>query len=206
MANREELIEEIVSCNPLNEAEVETKILLNIFKLLGFTHYDRADKIAVEMYFGREKKIKVADFILYNGTDRSAQSALIAVEAKKIGESLDGAENQVISYSAWVGTPYYMVCNGEKLLISRHNPQSINVEKVLIDIKNIDIDFDVVNSFTNKTKVLICKERIDYINTYYPKIELLPSAEFFSEYLSKLKARFSYHSQIIKPLSSLLSP
>lgn len=202
MADRKELVEEIVSCNPLNEAEVETKILLNIFKLLGFTHHDRADKIAVEMFFGREKKTKVADFILYNGTDRSAQSALIAVEAKKIGESLDGAENQVISYSAWAGTPYYMVCNGEKLLISRHNPQSINVEKVLIDIKNIDIDFDVVNSFANKTKVLISKERIDYINTYYPKIELLPSAEFFSEYLSKLKARFSYHSQILKPLSS----
>ncbi|MBX4261938.1 NACHT domain-containing protein [Clostridium estertheticum] len=197
MADREELIEEIVSCNPLNEAEVETKILLNIFKLLGFTHNDRADKIAVEMYFGREKKIKVADFILYNGTDRSAQCALIAVETKRIGESLDGAENQVISYSAWVGAPYYMVCNGEKLLISRNNPQSINVEKVLIDI-----DFDVVNSFANKTKVLINKERIDYLNTYYPKIEMLPSAEFFSEYLSKLKGRFSYHSQIIKPLSS----
>lgn len=202
MADREDLIEEIVTCNPINEAEVETKILLNIFKLLGFTHHDRADKIAVEMHFGREKKIKIADFILYNGTDRSAQSALIAVEAKKIGESLDGAENQVISYSAWVGTPYYMVCNGEKLLISRHNPQAINAEKVLIDIKNIDIDFDIVNSFANKTNVLISKERIDYINTYYPKIELLPSAEFFSEYLSKLKARFSYHSQIVKPLSS----
>jgi energy-coupling factor transporter ATP-binding protein EcfA2 len=202
MNNVDQLINEIISSNPLNEAEVETKILLNIFRLLGFTHHDRADKISVQMHFGREKKTKVADFILYNGTDRSAQSALIAVETKKIGESIEDAENQVISYSAWAGTPYYMVCNGEKLLISRYNPPSVNVDKVLIDIKSIDEDFDKINDFANKARVIVSKEVRDYLSTYYPKIELLPAYEFFKEYMLKLKSRFSYHSQVTMPLSS----
>ncbi|MBX4258548.1 type I restriction enzyme HsdR N-terminal domain-containing protein [Clostridium estertheticum] len=202
MNNANQLIDEIISSNPLNEAEVETKILLNVFRLLGFTHNDRADKISVQMQFGREKKTKVADFILYNGTDRSAQSALIAVETKKRGESIEGAENQVISYSAWAGTPYYMICNGDKLLISRHNPQSVNVDKVLIDIKSIGEDFYKINDFANKARVIVSKELIDYFSTYYPKIELLPASEFFKEYMLKLKSRFSYHSQIMIPLTS----
>lgn len=202
MNNVNQLIDEIISSNPLNEAEVETKILLKIFQLLGFTDYDRADKISVQMHFGREKKMKVADFILYNGTDRSAQSALIAVEAKKRGESIEDAENQVKSYAQWAGTPYYMVCNGDKLLISRHNPQSVNVDKVLIDVKSIGEDYNKINDFANKARVIVSKELIDYFSTYYPNIELLPAAEFFKEYMLKLKFKFSYHSQIAIPLSS----
>lgn len=202
MNNVDQLIDEIISSNPLNEAEVETKILLNIFRLLGFTHHDRADKISVQMHFGREKKTKVADFILYNGIDRSVESALIAVETKKIGESIEDAENQVKSYAEWAGTPYYMVCNGDKLLISRHNPQSVNPDKVLIDVKSIGKDFNKINDFANKAKVIINKENIGYFTTYYPNIELLPAAEFFKEYMLKLKFKFSYHSQISIPLSS----
>ncbi len=201
--SNDELFNEIISVNPLNEAEVETKILLSIFKLLEFTTYDRADKPTVEMYFGREKKSKIADFILYNGIDRSATNALIAVETKKTKESLVGAEKQVISYAAWAGTPYYMTCNGVRLLISKYNPQSTIIDKVLINIKNIKKEWEKVYAFANKAELILNKERIDYINTYFPKIEKLPPNQFFNEYLLKFRNRFSYSIEPAELLSSI---
>lgn len=199
--NREELFEEIINSKPQNEAEVETKILLNIFKLLDFTYLDRADKQQVQMYFGRERKLKVADFILYNGTDRSVNSALMSVEAKRLDESIEDAENQVKSYSAWAGTPYYLVCNGKELLISRYNPHAIDIEKVRIEINDICEEFDAVYSFANKTEIILNKERIDFINTYFPEIENLHPVDFFKEYLNRFRNRFSYHKKILSPLT-----
>ena len=106
------LLTAVQSANPANEAEVETKLLLHIFRLLGYTDTDRADKRPVTMSFGRERKTKAADFIIYDGSDRTAANALIAVEAKSPGEPLADAEDQVKSYALWAGTPFYMACNG----------------------------------------------------------------------------------------------
>lgn len=58
---------QIELATPLNEAEVETKILLHLFRILGYADMDRADKPTVTMHFGRERKTKQPDFILYEG-------------------------------------------------------------------------------------------------------------------------------------------
>src|ERR1041384_3512472 len=91
-----------------NESEVETKILLHLFRFLGFSDLDRADKPTVQMQFGREKKGKIPDFILYDGGLRSMPQALITVEAKAVAVSLVDAEMQAYSYSLWAGTPLYV--------------------------------------------------------------------------------------------------
>lgn len=192
---QEELIQEIVNAHPKNEAEVETKILLNIFKLLDFSYIDRADKPNVVMHFGRERKTKIADFILYNGADRTVVNALVAVEAKRIGESLDDAVSQVISYVAWAGTPYYMACNGIEILVSKYNPTMSSSEKILVKIEDIKEEFQRLYDFSNKALLILNNERLSYIATYFPDIEKLPPAEFFQEYLKKFSDRFSFYKQ-----------
>src|SRR5687767_11528466 len=89
----------IAACSLANEAEVETKVLLHVFRLLGYTDHDRADKPPVPMAFGRERKVKHPDFIIYDGTERSLANALITVEAKAPGAPLEDAEDQARSYA-----------------------------------------------------------------------------------------------------------
>ena len=88
MTTRSELITIIKSARPVNEAEVETKIVLHIFQLLGYSDKDRADKKPVKMRFGRETTTKVADFAVYYGEGRDFEDALILQRYRPLKNSL----------------------------------------------------------------------------------------------------------------------
>lgn len=201
MIKKEELLGQIACANPSNEAEVETKILLHIFRLLGYTDIDRADKPKVDMYYGHEKKQKIPDFILYDGEERTLNNALVAIEAKKIGESLDNARNQVLSYAQWAGTPFYLVCNGEILQATQFIPTINNIKLVEFKIKDIVDEFKALEALLQKNEVILIKERLSYITCYLPNIENLPPNEFFYEYLSRLQTRFSNSMESINALT-----
>jgi len=186
-----QVLSQITAARTVNEAEVETKILLHIFRLLGYTDTDRADKPVINMYFGRERKQKRPDFIIYDGPERSIAKALIAVEAKAIGESLERAELQVRSYAAWAGTPYYIACNGETLLLAQFIPAVEDIKTFKFQISEIQTYWDELESRLQRKETILAKERLEYIAHYLPDIELLPASEFFKEYLSQLITRFS---------------
>jgi len=183
-------LERIELATPANEAEVETKILLRLFDLLGYSDLDRYDKPPVPMYFGRERKTKYADFILYQGAERTVANALVAVEAKAVGESLLEAERQVISYAVWGGTPIYLACNGTHLLVARSLPGSGSPEAMTFPVATLRQSWGELYQRLSRAEVVLVKERLDYASTYLPEIERLPPAEFFQEYLSRLEDRF----------------
>lgn len=196
------ILKQIQAAQPANEAEVETKILLHIFRLLGFRDIDRADKPNVSMYYGREKKTKYPDFILYNGPERTVATALIAIEAKAIGEPIEDAEVQVQSYACWAGTPFYIACNGETFVISHFIPGAKQTKTLRFQIKNICKRWEEVYEFASRASIVLAKERIEYLACYLPQIENLPPNEFFREYLTRLHNRF----EALKETSEALVP
>lgn len=203
MTEREEILQQIACVTPANEAEVETKILLHIFRLLGYTDTDRADKPTISMFFGHEKKQKIPDFIFYDGPERTLGKALVALETKAIGESLENAKNQVISYACWAGTPFYVVCNGDKFLAAQFIPAGHDVKLIEFFVKDIVTEFKALEAMLQRSEVILVKERLAYITCYLPEIEKLPPNEFFNEYLSRLLTRFN---NLVEPIEALRPP
>jgi hypothetical protein len=118
------------------------------------------------MHFGREKKIKVADFILYDGAERAVTNALIAVETKAIGESLQGAEAQAKSYALWAGTPFYIACNGEELLASQFLPAASEVRSVVVPVVDLLVRWGEIYGILQRSEVSRAKERLSYLSLY----------------------------------------
>ena len=199
-----QLLEQIARAKPANEAEVETKVLLHVFRLLGFSDNDRDDKPAVVMQFGRSRRTTHPDFILYDGQERSLSNALITVEAKAPGVPLGNAEAQARSYASWAGTPFLLVCNGEQLAVAHFVPGAMHATVLELAVIDIAKRWQDIHALIGKHSAIIAKERLEYLSVYLPKIEALPAAEFFHEYLSRLRARylpFQFESKQIQPLA-----
>ncbi len=95
-----------------SEREVEYYFVVPLLEKLGYEEDDLAIGYHVQMYEGVKKVNKEADFVLFNGSSRSKETALLVVEAKKIGKPLtEDAVGQARSYAMWLTTPYYMVTN-----------------------------------------------------------------------------------------------
>jgi hypothetical protein len=187
----DDILRVIATARPANEAEVETKILLHIFRLLGFTDIDRADKPTVTMHYGREVKLKEPDFIIYDGLERTLANALITVEAKAVGNPIETGRAQAKSYAAWAGTPFYVVCNGESLLAVKYIPGAQEFQTLTISIKEISDHWQALYKFLSRAEVILAKERLAYLSYYLPNVETLPPSEFFKEYLNRLSTRFT---------------
>ena len=190
MSDFDGLLIHIINANPCNEAEVETKILLHLFTLLGYTDIDRADKPSVEMSFGRDRMGKTPDFIIYDGFERSIAKALITVEAKAIGEPLSEAIDQVKSYVNWAGTPLFVACNGESLVVARFIPGADYTDYAIISINDLARDWDKLAHYVQRQNAILTKERTGYMACYLPEVEKLPAGEFFKDYLARLREQF----------------
>lgn len=100
-----------------SEKEVEIRFVLPLLERLGYTEEDRADGYPVEQIVGVRKTRTEADFVLFNGLNRSKDSALLVVEAKNVGKQLAEHVGQARSYAMFLGTPYFMVTNGNDIRV-----------------------------------------------------------------------------------------
>ena len=200
----EEELKLLEQVRPANEAEVETKLLLHLFRLLGFTDVDRADKPAVVMSFGHQRMVKHPDFVLYAGPERSVANALIAVEAKAVGVPLEAGEDQARSYALWAGTPVYLICNGTTLRAVQFLPGAQGYRALQCEVVELARKWEEIATFLSRSEVILTKERLEYTAEYLPQIELLPPRDFFQEYLSRLQDRFSLLATV--PASALEPP
>lgn len=174
-----------------NEAEVETKLLLHIFRLLGYTDADRADKPPIEMYFGHEKRTKYPDFVLYEGKERSVSNALVTIEAKGTSEAIASALPQATSYALWAGTPFYVACNGVSLIAVQFVPATNDHRILEVQVSDLTSRWNELVMFLSRVNAILAKERLAYTALYLPKIEQLPPRQFFREYLKRIAQRFS---------------
>lgn len=192
-----DLLRQLASASPANEAEVETRVLLHLFRELGYTDRDRADKPPVAMYFGRERKTKYPDFILYDGFDRTRDNALVAVEAKAPDETLDEAEAQVVSYAAWAGTPIYLASNGQTFVAAQLAHGTDQKRVLRFRVEELVSRWDEIEEFLQKIRVVLLKETLGFLTTtYIPYIDRLPPEQFFKEYLDRSSQRFAWTATV----------
>jgi hypothetical protein len=101
-----------------SEREVEYYFVVPLLEQLGYEEADFAIGFPVQMYEGVKKVNKEADFVLFNGTSRAKEEALLIVEAKKTNRILtEDASGQARAYALWLSTPYYLVTNGEEVRV-----------------------------------------------------------------------------------------
>ena len=101
-----------------SEREVEYYFIVPLLEQLGYEEDDFAIGYPVQMYEGVKKVQKEADFVLFNGSSRSKEDALLIVEAKKTTRALtEDAVGQARGYAMWLITPYYIVTNADEIQV-----------------------------------------------------------------------------------------
>lgn len=176
MTEIEKLIRAFEEMLTQSETEVRTKLVLPLFKILGYPEANRGEEFPVYGYEGGKPiRAKSAD-ILYFSNPQFAnyrnriidnlswvyQHSLLVVEIKKRGESID-VEGQAIYYAAWTRSPLYVITNGEDIAFYKINS---NFEDELIEkcsIREITLHWEKIYSIYSFDKSKGCKETVSFL-------------------------------------------
>lgn len=109
--------DEIAKKEFATEKEVEIRFIVPLLERLGYTEDDRADGFPIEIIVGSKRTVTEADFVLFDGRNRSMDNALLIIEAKRTTKRVKDHVSQARSYAMFMGTPYYMVTNGDDILV-----------------------------------------------------------------------------------------
>ena len=101
-----------------SEKEVEYCFVMPILEQLGYTEADIAIGFSVQLHQGAKKIRTEADVVLFNGTSRAKEDALLVIEAKRTGKVLtEDAIGQGQAYAVGLSLPYYLVTNGDMIRV-----------------------------------------------------------------------------------------
>jgi len=143
-----------------SEKEVEIRFILPLLERLGYTDEDRADGFPVEIYEGVKKATKEADFVLFDGPNRSKENALLIIEAKGPGRKLADYIGQARTYAIWLGTPYYLVTNADELRVFLYrSPYESDVEVFNSTRQNLKAGFRQLYNLISKQAVIEYKRQ-----------------------------------------------
>jgi hypothetical protein len=101
-----------------SEREVEYYFVVPLLAALGYAEDDVCIGTPVQMYEGVRRVKKEADCVVFDGTGRTPDDAVLVVEAKRPGRRLDDdVVGQARAYAIWLATPFYVVTNGDDLRV-----------------------------------------------------------------------------------------
>lgn len=115
-----------------SEREVEAFFITPLLERLGYEYDDIVIGYPVEMFKGVQKTRREADFVIFNGSSRSKEDALLVVEAKKSdkGISVDHI-GQAASYAQELLPACYIVSNGQQIIVFKFNGMLAPDERVM---------------------------------------------------------------------------
>lgn len=143
-----------------SEKEVEIRFVLPLLERLGYSEEDRADGYPVEQVVGVRKTKTEADFVLFNGLNRSKDSALLVVEAKNIGKKITDHIGQARSYAMFLGTPYFLITNGDDIRVFLYrSPIESDVEVFKSTRHDICSTFSALFNLVSKKAVIEYKRQ-----------------------------------------------
>lgn len=143
-----------------SEREVEIRFVLPLLERLGYSEDDRSDGYPVEQVIGVRRTKTEADFVLFDGLNRTRDNALLVVEAKKVGKNLSDHIGQAKSYAMFLGTPYFMVTNGDDIRIFLYrSPIESDVEVFKSCRKDLSLTFKTMYNIICKRAVVEYKKK-----------------------------------------------
>lgn len=143
-----------------SEKEVEIRFVIPLLERLGYTEDDRADGYPVEQVVGVRKARTEADFVLFDGRNRSKDSALLVVEAKNVGKNLSDHIQQARSYAMFLGTPYYIVTNADEVRVFLYrSPIESDIELYKASRRDLPGTFTTLFNLISKPAIIEYKRR-----------------------------------------------
>ena len=124
-------IADLSRTNLVSETDVRSHVAVPLLEMLGWPNENRAEEFPIFANEGRRPlPAKPADVVLFDSSDHHARRdrgsrgwvadhALLVLELKKPGESLDEARGQAQFYSHWARVPFYALTDGEELAVYR---------------------------------------------------------------------------------------
>ena len=115
-----------------SEREVEAYFIAPLLEKLGYDYNDIVIGYPVEMFRGVKKTKTEADFVVFNGTDRTKEKVLLVIEAKKsdTGISVDHI-GQARSYAQELLPACYIISNGQQVIVFQFNGMLIPDERIM---------------------------------------------------------------------------
>lgn len=143
-----------------SEKEVEIRFVVPLLERLGYSEDDRADGHPVHQVVGVRKIRTEADFVLFDGRNRGKDAALLVVEAKMLGKKLADYVQQAKSYAMFLGTPYFLVTNGDEIRVFLYrNPIEAEIEVYRAHRRDLRDSFSVLYNLISKRAVVAYKRR-----------------------------------------------
>lgn len=135
-----------------SEREVEAYFICPLLEKLGYEYEDIVIGHPVQMYKGVQKIKAEADFVLFNGAERSKQNALLVIEAKKNDKGISTDHiGQAKSYAQELLPASYIVSNGQQIIVFLFNGLLIPDERVMdFDIKELRLKWADLYNLVSK--------------------------------------------------------
>lgn len=136
------------------EREVEMHFASPLFHGLGYDDDQEAAGFRFETYAGVQFRIAEADLVYFTSESHSVTDGtpLILVEVKDSSQRPDAGTGQAKSYAYWVKPSYYVITNGDTLIVYNYQGGAVPDVKVL-EIKRWELRdrFDDLYSILNPT-------------------------------------------------------
>lgn len=143
-----------------SEKEVEIRFVVPLLNRLGFSEDDRADGYPVEQVVGVKRSKTEADFVLFDGRNRTKDNALLVVEAKALGKNLADHISQARSYAMFLGTPYFLVTNGDEIRVFLYrSPIESDVEVFKAKRQDLAQTFGALYNFISREAIIAYKRK-----------------------------------------------
>jgi Type I restriction enzyme R protein N terminus (HSDR_N) len=179
----------------VSETDVRTQVAVPLLDLLGYPSVNRAEEFPIYGFEGRKPlRAKPADIVLFNSTEHSehrdresrgwvADHALVVVELKNPEEPLDNAQGQAQFYAHWAKVPFYVMTNGEEIVVYRMQGFFDDVREMLCAVEELPrewgrisrlLSFEAVKRYSVeneiKTQDLPAAGYADYLRAAYSEL------------------------------------
>ena len=136
----EDWFEHLMSVPLQTEREVEMHFASPLFHSLGYCDEQEAAGFRFETYAGVQFRIAEADLVYFASDCQSLTDGdpLVLVEVKDTAQPPDAGTGQAKSYAYWVKPAYYVVTNGDVLIVYNYQGGVVPDVKVL-EIKRAEL-------------------------------------------------------------------
>jgi hypothetical protein len=136
----EEWFEHLMSVSLHSEREVEMHFVSPLFHRLGYDDSQEAAGFRFDTYAGVQFRVAEADLVYFGSDCQSLTDGepLVLVEVKDSGQPPDSGTGQAKSYAFWVKPAYYVITNGDVVIVYNYQGGAVPDVKVL-EIKRSEL-------------------------------------------------------------------
>jgi Type I restriction enzyme R protein N terminus (HSDR_N) len=158
----QEWFDHLMTIPLITEREVEMHFASPLFHGLGYDDAQEAAGFRFDTYAGVQFRIAEADLVYFADESHSVTEGvpLILVEVKESSQLPDAGTGQAKSYAYWVKPAYYVITNGDILIVYNYQGGAVPDVKVL-EIKRSELRdrFDELYSILNPKAAAEARQR-----------------------------------------------